>query len=394
MKKFLLLALILMVNAAYAASPNLFPKGSMLNVVDPYEQCSEWYANHCEEALLRFEGIRHDGTKQPARYCLMPTAEAAPLDYALVIASADDSEVVMFTPNGNALSGRPVQRSLVGDSIYWEGISHLGRTRTPALDITLREHPIPVRTYSKSSNTFHAVMEASEGIGDIRAYTQMIFKPHHNAVTLAKQERDYRTDEEGRVLRDETAYTFNLRDRSVMSRMFAGYDDQEASPWIVKDSFFRTHELLPFSRWKFGEPVRKASSDVCKLISYYYGGRAIADTKWVADIPSGERHFYVVQFEPVGRSALAALVCVAEGEVVSTWDFPGEYTSDGSVWFVDDEGDFMEHAPEIHAIAVTDEGMELYVRLFGGESVQYYILREMRTTWMEIYVNYWIYVWD
>ena len=51
----------------------------------------------------------------------------------------------------------------------------------------------------------------------------------------------------------------------------------------------------------------------------------------------------------------------------------------------------MEHAPEIHCAVATDEGLELYIRLFGGESVQYYILREMGTVWMEMMVDYWIY---
>ena len=83
--------------------------------------------------------------------------------------------------------------------------------------------------------------------------------------------------------------------------------------------------------------------------------------------------------------------------MASTWDFHGTVDpgqENQSIWFVDDEGDFMSHAPEIHCICTTDEGMELYIRLFGGESVQYYILREMGPVLMEIQVDYWIYVWD
>ena len=54
----------------------------------------------------------------------------------------------------------------------------------------------------------------------------------------------------------------------------------------------------------------------------------------------------------------------------------------------------MPHAPEIHCMVATDKGLELYVRLFGGESVQYYILREVGSVWLEMNVDYWIYVWD
>lgn len=54
----------------------------------------------------------------------------------------------------------------------------------------------------------------------------------------------------------------------------------------------------------------------------------------------------------------------------------------------------MPHAPEIHCMVATEEGLELYVRLYGGESVQYFILREIGSVLMAIQSDYWIYVWD
>ena len=166
-----------------------------------------------------------------------------------------------------------------------------------------------------------------------------------------------------------------------------------------KSSFFNNHTLLQYSRWKEGEPVRKASKEVCRAISNYYGGWPIKDTRWLATTESGERSFYAVQFEIKGRDALAAMVCMDLNEVASVWEFFGKVdpdASDGfqSIWFVDDEGDFMEHAPEIHCIVETDEGMELYVRQYGGESVQYSILREMGKIWMTMLTDFWVYVWD
>ena len=81
--------------------------------------------------------------------------------------------------------------------------------------------------------------------------------------------------------------------------------------------------------------------------------------------------------------------------MASTWDFHGEARPEGeSIWFVDDEGDFMSHMPEIHCMVATEKGLELYVRIFGGESVQYYILREVGSVWLTLQVDYWIYVWD
>ena len=119
----------------------------------------------------------------------------------------------------------------------------------------------------------------------------------------------------------------------------------------------------------------------------------------MASLPTAEREFYAVQFENEGSDALAALVCIAEGDVASSWEFHGDvdpatYQEGQSIWFVDDEGDFMPHAPEIHCMVATEEGLELYVRLYGGESVQYFILREIGSVLMAIQSDYWIYVWD
>ena len=144
-------------------------------------------------------------------------------------------------------------------------------------------------------------------------------------------------------------------------------------------------------------PYYKRKNNKCH--SSFYGGRRIKDTQWIATVESGERSFYVVQFEHQGADALAAIVCIAEGDVASTWEFhgnvdPATYKEGDSIWFVDDEGNFMPHAPEIHCIVATDQGLEIYVRIFGGESVQYHILREVGHTWLTLQKDYWIYVWD
>ena len=362
---------------------------------DKENQAQNWYANRCEGAILRFEGNRQNSGKLPQKYCVFPYQQASPLGYAMVIAPYDESELIMFTPNGNDLKAQRITKDIIPET-YWNPLSDLGRYRSKNSDITLKERPLPVREMNKSGNAFVSVID-EERINDIKAYNQMMFKPHRNGVRLVKQDHNKKTDSEGNVIKDEMEYTFKLNNPSVVATMFRGYKDEEACPWVVKSSFFNNHQLLQYSRWKDGEPVKKATADACRIISSYYGGRTIKDTRWLATIESGERSFYAVQFENQGTDALAAMVCIAEGEVTSSWEFHGkvepgqEYQS---IWFVDDEGNFMNHAPEIHCICATDEGMELYIRLFGGESVQYYILREMGPVWMEIQVDYWIYVWD
>lgn len=368
---------------------------------DYYEKMTDnqrWYADHSEKAILRYEGLKSHAGKLPQKYCMMPSKEAAPLDFAMVISNYDNDEAVVFTPNGDDLKAKRIDFNTVPDSIYWEDISELCRYRTPEKDITLREKPLPVRQMNKQKNTFTVVRDKENPVKDISAYRQMMFKPHQNAVRLANQKRNFKQDSEGNTVKDEMEYTFKLTNANIMPKMFRGYDNGEACPWVVTDNFFKTHHLLQYSRWKYGEPIRKATADACRIISNYYGGRKIKETRWLANIESGERTFYAVQFEVKKNDALAAMVCIAEGEVASVWEFHGKvedgYQDGQSIWFVDDEGNFMEHAPEIHAICTTDAGMELYVRLFGGESVQYYILREVGPLWMTLDVDYWIYVWD
>ena len=366
-----------------------------------YEKMSEaenWYADRAESILTRFEGLRHNSGQLPQRYLVYPNQQAGSLGFAMAVATQDKREIIMFLPDGNDVKAQEVKLNDLPEGMYWETISNLGLRKTQSKDITLSERPLPVRNMNKAKNIFDVVIDHEEGLNP-RLYNQMIFKPHQNSVRLASNKRNRKTDNEGVVIRDEDEFHFKLNTPSVVSKMFRGYEDLEASPWVVKSSFFKNHTLLQYSRWKEGEPIRRASADAQRIISTYYGGRKIKQTQWLASLPTAEREFYAVQFENEGSDALAALVCIAEGDVASSWEFHGDvdpatYQEGQSIWFVDDEGDFMPHAPEIHCMVATEEGLELYVRLYGGESVQYFILREIGSVLMAIQSDYWIYVWD
>ena len=360
------------------------------------EKATVWFADRAEGMLIRFNGLRSNIGELPQKYCAIPDKTAKSLGFALAVATWDEQRIILFEPDGNDVKGRVITRADIPEQVYWESISKLGIHRTHRSDITLSERPLPVRKMNKAANKFEVVIDTEKDLPEA-GYNQMIFKPHNNAVRLATKHRDLDKDEKGNVVKDEMQYVFQLKNPAIVSKMFRGYKDNEALPWVVRSSFFNNHSILQFSRWKDGEPIKRASTDAKRIISQYYGGRAIKDTRWVATLESGERTFYAVQFEHKGKDALAALVCIGEGEVTSTWEFHGEADTSGgvqSIWFVDDEGDFMEHAPEIHCMAATNEGLELYVRLFGGESVQYYILREMEQVWMEVQSDIWVYVWD
>lgn len=362
------------------------------------EKARNWYADRIEGILLKFEGNRRDASILPQKYCLYKSDKAGSLGYAIAVMPYDMEEIFEFTPEGNNVVCAAVDGATLPKEPYWNEISDLGMYRTPKLDITLSERPMPVRQLSKAKNTFKVVIENNSKV-EPTEYGQMIFKPHQNAVRLVSKHRDMQKDENGNVWKDNMEYVFALKNPAVMNKMFRGYDDMEAVPWVVKNSFFDNHLLLQYSRWKEGEPKSKISNDTKQIISRYYKNRPIKDIMWVASVESVERAFYAVQFEHQGADALAALVCVAEGDVVSSWEFHGNvdpttYKEGESIWFVDDEGNFMPHAPEIHCIVATSEGLELYVRLFGGESVQYIILREIGTVLVALQNDTWVYVWD
>ncbi len=386
-------AVLMMMATATSASATITE-----NEIDTLELAQTWYADRVEGIINRFEGLRHHTGELLQTYTIFPYAQATYPYHALVASTWDHRMMVMFTPDGNDIVGKVVTKQDLPKDIYFSSFTDLLQSATSSNDITLSQRPLPVRECDKKNNRFYAVVETQDKVNDAHRYTEMMFKPHRNAVKLVDENHEVSKDEEGNVLHDDMAYTFKLNNPSVMPKMFRGYENEEMVPWVVKPEFFETHNLLQYSRWKEGEPKRKASNDVCRIVSDYYGGRPIKDTQWIASVPTAERSFYAVQFENQGGDALGAMVCVAEGMVASVWEFhgssePQEYQSDQSVWFVDDEGDFIAHAPEIHCITTTNEGLELYVRLFGGESVQYYILREVGEIWMTLQVDYYIYVW-
>lgn len=289
-------------------------------------------------------------------------------------------------PQNAELDSKLKKQDIYLDSLTWEPITDLGRAITPATDITLRHQPLAVTDISLARNSF-TVQWQGDKPARLNAYDRMMFKPHVGNVKFTGAHEN--PDEQ------VTALNFKLVTPSIIKKMFRGYQDHEMAPFIVPQAFFKTHNLLDFKRWKDPEPKVAITKDAASIISSFYGGRKIIKGQWLASCEVNERTFYAVQFEHRGTDALAALVCLAEGTVVSTLDYHGTYYGEGeSVWFVDDDGDFMEHAPEIQCLVATDKGLEVYIRQYGGESVQYAILREIGEWLVEIDHQYFIYTFN
>lgn len=262
-----------------------------------------------------------------------------------------------------------------------EFVNTMGRHLRLPSDITIKEHPIFVAPEEYAKNTFLGISDVA--IKSPQAYTKMVFKPHITDVKFVKMAKD-------------NDFNFRMVTPSFTKKMFRGYEPYEATPIIVKDSWFKTHHPLQFSRWKFGEKMETCKNQwMLDDIKFHYK-RGIKSVHWIADIPSGERHFYIVVFEHKGEeagpfNALASLVCFAEGELVSTFDFWGRYDSKDpySVWRIDDDGDF--GWPELSVIAGTDDGLEIYMRHPGPEGGVFYCVREVGNQFIEVYGNsqYW-----
>ena len=85
-----------------------------------------------------------------------------------------------------------------------------------------------------------------------------------------------------------------------------------------------------------------------------------------------------------------SMVCLAEGEVVSTQNEWFELSKDNK--FTDDGRDYSKelffYAPQIMAMVATPPGLELYVRWNSLEGIHYSIWREMDSQWIQIQDDY------
>ena len=80
---------------------------------DAYTKAVQWYADHSRGAVLRFEGLRSHAGVLPQQYCVFPYSQAAPLGYAMAISTIDESEMVLFTPDGNGIKAQRVNKDVL-----------------------------------------------------------------------------------------------------------------------------------------------------------------------------------------------------------------------------------------------------------------------------------------
>ena len=249
-------------------------------------------------------------------------------------------------------------------------------------DITLKHRPIFGDNIDIAANRFKVSTEVCSYVDPtkVASYNRMIFKPHVGEAKLVK------TRETGK----EVVYTFSLTDPAMTKKMFRGYASTQAAPIIVPQAFLNTHHPLQYSRWLHGEKEVKANRDTKKIISDYFGGRAIFDTRWLATCEVNERSFYYVVFQPEDGYVLTSLVCVAEGVVASVCNDWEEMVGGSATELTNGESpdDLLFHAPQIMAMMATDAGLELYTRWSSLEGIHYSIMREFMDQFVFVQDDY------
>ena len=278
-------------------------------------------------------------------------------------------------------------RTIPSGNVNWQPLFYIYSTegRNANLDVTLKHRPLFLNKIQIAKNRFTTDNGTwqTEGV-DVgkmkRIYDRIIFKPHIGNAKFVNE----------KSVGGNGVFTFALTDAAMTKKMFRGYSDYQATPFIVPQAWLKDHDVLNYTRWLNGEKEKSASRDELDIINHFFEGRKVKATKWIASCPTNEREFYMVLFEPKDNIGLMSMVCMAEGAVVSTHNEWYELSKDNK--FTDDGRDYSKelffYAPQIMAMVATPPGLELYVRWNSLEGMHYSIWREFDTQWIQIQDDY------
>lgn len=252
------------------------------------------------------------------------------------------------------------------ETMEWKPFRKIGNYLEASEDVTLSQLPVlAYADYKRNEFTTQA-----RAMLDAAAYRHIVFKDKMGDASL-KSSGD--------------AAVYELNDAKAIKTMFRGYKDNELFPIIATDDYLATHEMKSFVRWKYPEKIKPMEKDRQQVVSEYFGGRAIKNARWLADLESSDRKLYAVEFKPEGNQALAVVACFIGNQLISTYDqYAVVDKSRGWLWTPGDKGDFMNALPELQGLAMTDEGFELYMSQMVGEKRLMIVVREVRSMFIEL----------
>ncbi len=317
-----------------------------------------------------------DGQIAGARFYRFTGGGLQELDFSM---KRDGDREVYLDANGKEVKLKKVQKELDkglkrnedphvynSTTLTWKPFRKMGTYLDASEDITLSQLPVLAWAhYQRNEFTTHASLML-----DAASYSHIIFKGQVG---------------EARLKSGGEAAVYELSDAKAIKTMFRGYKDNELFPIIATDDYLATHEMKSFVRWKHPERVRPMEKDRRQVVSNYFGGRAIKNARWLADLESSDRKLYAVEFMPQGNQALAVVACFIGNRLVSTYDqYAVVDKSRGWLWTPGDKGDFMNALPELQGLAITDEGFELYMSQMVGECRHMIVVREVRSMFIEL----------
>ena len=300
-----------------------------------------------------------------------------PLDFSMKLV---DGKEIYVNSKGKELNPSKVQKELDkglkkneqppiynSETMEWTAFRKIGNFLDAQEDITLSQRPVlAYANYNSNEFTTHAkAMLPAEN------YRHIIFKKQVGDASLKSN--------------SGTGTVYALDDAKAIKTMFRGYKDNELFPIIATDEYLETHNMMPFSRWKYPEKVTPMEREKQQVVSDYFAGRPIKNARWLANLEESDRKLYAVEFKNIGDQALAVIACFIGNRLVSTYDMYALVDSSRKwLWTPGDKGNFMNALPELQGLATTDEGFELYMSQMVGDKRHMIVLREVSSMFIEL----------
>lgn len=300
-----------------------------------------------------------------------------PLDFVMKVV---DGKEVYLNSKGKEMKPSKVQKELDkglkkneqpqvynSETLEWIAFRKIGHFVDAQEDITLSQRPVlAYANYKSNEFVTHA-----KSMLPAKDYRHIIFKKQVGDATLKSD--------------GDAGAVYALNDAGAIKTMFRGYKDNELFPIIATNEYLETHNMMPFSRWKYPEKVTPMEREKQQVVSEYFAGMPIKSARWLANLEESDRKLYAVEFKTIGNQALAVIACFIGNRLVSTYDMYALVDSSRKwLWTPGDKGNFMNALPELQGLATTDEGFELYMSQMVGDKRHMIVLREVSSMFIEL----------
>ena len=86
------------------------------------DKALNWYADHAEGVITRFEGLRHDKSQLPQKFTVFPDYRAGKVGSALAVSTWNEQLIILYLPDGNSLETSIIKKNDLPEEIFWHNI--------------------------------------------------------------------------------------------------------------------------------------------------------------------------------------------------------------------------------------------------------------------------------